>query len=316
MNSKIEALQLLLDDTESFEQAVELILAMDDPHVWETVLTLEEPVKAPQLRLLSHLPAAHPVVKKKRLGVRSVYLTRGANLDAATTPNLESITAVMGRRRPTWLPELKKLSRLVQLRLQNVLIEHIDELNLPSLESLALIRCQQLPGVPVLPELHELELTMLAEHESIVLPAQPSLRSLTLHRAADPTSYRDWDHPLLLSPLTTLTINEWGGFTLSLLEACLARLERLHVGSYKLVELGLEEANSLRQLTVQAPSLATLDSLRSVRTLEELTLVNCHTLESLEPLGELPALRKVSLLGTTPGQVPDVLRKRITHIKH
>ena len=194
MSSKLDALRLLLDDEQSWEQAVELIISMDDPDVWREVLTtMDEVVQGPELRLLGRLPRAHPRVEERRLSIRKVRLGRGTDLDASLTPNLESVTVVLGRRRVSWLPELKKLPELRRLWLQGVTIDEIQSLDLPGLQSLTLMRCR-FPGLPVLPKLQSLELTSLGEDYGHELPIQPALQSLTIHRAGALHSDRDgWE---------------------------------------------------------------------------------------------------------------------------
>ena len=307
LKSQADGLQLLLADEKSWDQAIELLVGLNDPDVWRALAEMFPRVRGEAgmvlrgraLRLLSRLPRDQPIIRERCLDIGEVDLGHGTDLDASLTPNVERVTASYFKpTRPVWLSELRRLPRLTRLQLENVRIDDASTLNLPGLQCLQLTQTHvdlhdhHVKELAVLPALRALELTTLSHR----VPTQPALQSLRLHWSSSELSL--YEQPLLYSPHTSLTITTWAGRDLEPLTPYLRSIEELELGSKSLSTIStLEYATSLRQLTIRNARIEDLGVLRSIPTLEKLTLLFASKLQSLDSISGHPALRSINLNG-------------------
>lgn len=335
LETKLEQLSPLLRSEEHWDQAVELLVSLDEPDLWKAVLDGmdERHLDRRIVGLLARMPDDAPGVAEKRRSYRIVRLNSNSLLDARLTPNIERVTFVRtsfgpGSESPEWLAELAKLERLKELDLNGGRLGDPELLALPRLERLRLSQLH-LFELPDLPSLRRLRMT--EARGPCHLGRYESLEELELERSPLPTS----DALGAMLRLRRLRMSYYVEQTLEDIEPLLhnGTLETLSLGGRRLVSIErLRSATRMRHLTIHDSPLEeiealselrelqtimlartkvkSLEPLRQLRELREIDLSGNEWLVSLDPLRKLPHLKKLVLRATpfTPANVPDELR--------
>ena len=336
----MEQLRPLLHSEEHWDQAIALLVSLDDPELWKAVLDGmdERHLDRRVVGLLARMPDDAPGVQQKRNRYRSVRLNSNSLLNAELTPNIERISWVRTQFGadtgcPDWFDELRKLRRLQRLELDNAVIEDRPVLeNLSRLEHLRLRQCT-VHALPELPAVRQLSLREVRGVRSV--GTYPHLEWFELTRGWG--IGEDELRAFMSKRLEQVVLEQVSIATVNFLEDAVARdapLRTVVLGAMRLVSIdGVCNARHLRYLSVSNAKLDEIDAVATLPTLERLTLVRtrvrsleplrklrelrevdlsgCEWIVSLEPLCRLPKLDKLTLSGTpfTPDNVPAALRE-------
>lgn len=334
LEQKLEQLRPLLRSEEHWDQAVELLVSLDEPELWKALLEGmdERHLDRRVVGLLARMPSDAPGVAEKRRSYRIVRLNSNSLLDASLTPNIERVTFVRtrfgpGSESPEWFAQLAQLERLKELELNGGRLGNATLLALPQLQRLRLSQLHlfELPDLPALRRLHMTEVRgpcHLGSYESLEelelerspLPSLDAFESMVRLRRLSVPYYVEQTleaiEPVLHDTLETLRLGGRRTVSVERLRRA-ARIQHLTIHDSPLDEIGaLAELRELRTLVLARTKVKSLEPLRQLRELREIELSGNEWLRSLEPLRTLPHLKKLVLHGTpfTPANVPKELR--------